>query len=68
LSELISNPENIKYFSFKCWHFNGLSVIQKIIAGSLFDLIAIRDGQSFLPPLFSLPIQLGDIIDYLCAS
>jgi len=38
LSELISNPENIKYFSFKCWHFNGLSDIQKSTAGSLSDL------------------------------
>jgi len=56
LSELISNPEHIKYFSFKCWHFNGLSDIQKSTAGSLSDLIAIRDGQSlvhFLRCLFT---------------
>jgi len=44
LSELISNPEHIEYFSFKCWHFNGLSDIQKSTAGSLSDFIAIRDG------------------------
>jgi len=52
LSELISNPEHIKYFSFKCWHFNGLFDIQKSTAGSLSDFIAIRDGQLCLPPLF----------------
>jgi len=52
LSELISNPFIIKYFSFKCWHFNGSSDIQQISAGSLSDLIAIRDGQLCLPPLF----------------
>jgi len=44
LSELISNPEHIKYFSFKCWHFNGLSDIQNSTAGYLSDLIAIRNG------------------------
>jgi len=27
LPELISNPEHIKSFSFKCWHFHGLSDI-----------------------------------------
>jgi len=53
LSELIRNPEHIKYFSFKFWSFNGLSDIPKISAhGSLSDLIAIRDGQLCLPPLF----------------
>jgi len=52
LSELISYPEHIKNFSFKCWHFNGLSDIQKSTAGSLCDFIAIRDGQLYLPPLF----------------
>jgi len=41
LSELISNPEHMKYFPFECWHFNGLSDIHKISAGSLSDLIAI---------------------------
>jgi len=51
-SELIDNTEHIKYFSFQCWHFNDLSDIQKISAGSLSDLIAIRDGQLCLPPLF----------------
>ena len=30
LSELVSNPEQIKYFSFNCWHFNNLSDTQKI--------------------------------------
>jgi len=64
LSELISYPEHIKYFSFKCWHFNGLSDIQKIKTSSLSDLIAIRDGQLFLPPQFFSSQQLGDIIDY----
>jgi len=68
LSELISNPEHIKYFSFKCWHFNGLSYIQKNTPGSLSDLIAIRDGQLCLPPLFFSSQQLGKIIDYLCTS
>jgi len=59
LSELISNPEHIKYFSFKCWHFNGLSDIQKSTAVSLSDLIAITDGHLRLPPLFFS-------IEYLC--
>jgi len=69
LSELISNPEHIKYFSFKCWHFNKcLSDIQKISAGSLSDLLAIRDRQLCLPTLFFSSQQLGDIIDYLCTS
>jgi len=68
LSELISNPEHIKYFSLKCWHFNGLSDIQKSTAGSLSDLIAIRDGQLCLPPLFFCSQQLGEIIDNLCTS
>jgi len=68
LSELISNHEHLKYSSFKCWHFNGLSDIQKISANSLSELIAIRDGQLFLPPLFFSSQQLGDIIDYLCIS
>jgi len=54
LSELISNPEHIKNFSFKCWHSNGLSDIQNSNAGSLSDLLAIRDGQLCLPPSFSL--------------
>jgi len=45
LSESINNPEQIKAFSFNCWYFYTLS---------LCDFIAIRDGQSFLPPLFSL--------------
>jgi len=32
-SELISNPEHIKYCSFKCWHFVGLGLsdIQKLM-------------------------------------
>jgi len=68
LSELISNPEHIKYFSFKCWHFNGLSDIQEIPAGSLSDFKAIRDGQLCLPPLLFPNQQLGEIIDYLCTS
>jgi len=68
LSKLISNPEHIKYFSFKCRHFNGLSDIQKISADSLSDLIAIRDGQLFLSPLFFSSQKLGDIIDYLFTS
>jgi len=42
--------------------------IQKVRAGSLSDLIAIRDGQLFLPALFFFKQQLGDIIDYLCTS
>jgi len=67
--KLISNPELIKYFSFKCWHFNGLSDIQKISSASLSDLIAIRDGQILLPPVFFFSQQLGDmIIHYLCTS
>jgi len=41
---------------------------QKIIAGSLSDLIAIRDEQLFLAPLFFSSQQLGDLIDYLCTS
>jgi len=68
LSELISNLEHIKYFSFKCWHFNGLSDIQNSTAGSLFDFIAIRDRQLCLPPLFFSSQQLGEITDYLCTS
>jgi len=68
LSELIINPEHIKCFSFNCWNFYGLSDIQKISAGSLSDIIAIRDGQLFLPPLFYSSQQLGDIIDSLCTS
>jgi len=68
LSELISNPEHIKYFSFKFWHFNGLSDIKKLVPGLCLILIAIRDGQLCLPPLFFSRNQLGDIIDYLCTS
>jgi len=34
-----------------------------ISAGFLSDLIAISDGQLFLPPLFFSSQQLGDIID-----
>jgi len=68
LSELISNPEHIEYFSLKCWHFNGLSDIQKISAGSFSDLIAIRDGILFLPPPFFSSQQLGDIVDYMWTS
>jgi len=49
LSELISNPEHIKYFLFKCWHFNDLADISD---GSLSDLIAIRDGQLFTSTVF----------------
>jgi len=57
------------YFSFKCWHFNGLYDFQKISAGSLNDLVAIRDGQlCWMTPLFFSSQQLGDIIDYLCTS
>jgi len=56
------------YFSFKCWHFNGLSDIQKSTAGSLSDFIAIRDGQLCLPSLFFSSQQLGEIIDNLCTS
>jgi len=52
LSELISNSQHIKYFSFTYWHFNGLSDNQKISAGSVSDLIYIRDGKLFWPPLF----------------
>jgi len=52
LAELISNLKHIKNFSFKCWHFNGLSDIHKISAGSLSDLIAIRDWQLCFPPMF----------------
>jgi len=44
LSELISNPEHIKYFLFKFYHFNGLSYIQKSSAGSLSDLIVLEMG------------------------
>jgi len=68
LSELFSNPEHIKYFSFTCWHLNGFPDFQKMSAGSLSDLIAIRDGQLFLAPQFFSSQQLGDIIDYLCTS
>jgi len=64
-SELISNPEHIKYFSSKCWHFNSLSDIQKSAAGFLSDFIAIRDGQLCLLPLFFSSQQLGEIIDDL---
>jgi len=67
LSELISNPEHIKYFSFKYWYFNGISDILKISAGVLSDLIAIRDWQLVLPPLFFTSQQLGDDIDF-CAN
>jgi len=57
LSEFISNPEHFKYFSLKFAHFNGLFDIHKISACSLSDLIIIRNGQLFLPPLFfSSPI------------
>jgi len=41
---IINNPEHIKYFSFNCWHFNGLSNIKKLSASSLSHLIVIRDG------------------------
>jgi len=68
LSELISNPEHIKYFSFKCWHFNGLSDIQKSTAGSLPHFIANRNGQLCLPPLLFSSQQLSEIIDCLCTS
>ena len=33
----------------KLWHFDSLSDTQKLTAGFLLDLIAIRDGQLFLP-------------------
>jgi hypothetical protein len=68
LSELVSNPEQIKYFSFNCWYFNNLSDTQKITSGSLLELLAIRDGQLFLPRLFFTCQQLDDIIEYLCTS
>jgi len=58
----------LSIFLFKCWHFNGLSDIQRSTAGSLSDFIAIRDGQLCLPPLFFSSQQLGDIIDCLCTS
>ena len=67
-SELVSHPEQIKYFSLNCWHFDKLSATQKITAGSLLDLIKIRDGQLFLPRLFFYSQQLNDIIEYLCTS
>jgi len=53
LSELISNPE---YFSFKCWHFIGLSDIHKISAGSLYDLAlnSVGGGVQKLHPLVFL--------------
>jgi len=68
LSELISNPEHIKYFSFNFWHVNGLSDFQKSTSGSLSDFLAVRDGQLCLPQLFFSSQQLGEIIDYLCTS
>ena len=68
LSELVSNPEQIKYFSFYCWHLNNLSDTQKITAGSLLELLTIRDGQLFLPQMFFTCQQFNDIIEYLCTS
>jgi len=41
LSAIISNLEHNRYFSFKCWHYNGLSDIQKTSVCSLSVLIAI---------------------------
>jgi len=55
-------------FSFNSWHSNGLSDIQKMSAGSLSDLIVIRDGQLFLHPLIFSCQSLGDFNDYLCTS
>ena len=63
LSELVSNPEQIKYFSFNCWNFNNLSDTQKITSGSLLELLTIRDGQLFLPRMFFTCHQLNDIIN-----
>ena len=68
LSKLVCNPEQIKYFSFNCWYFNNLSDTQKITSGSLLKLLAIRDGQLFLPRRFFTCQQLDDIIDYLYTS
>jgi len=68
LSELVSNPEHIKHFSFKSWYFNDLPDNKKISAGSLSDLLAIRDRQLCLQPLFFSSKQLGDITDYMCTS
>jgi len=31
MRELISNPEHIKYFSFKCWHFNGFRTLKEVV-------------------------------------
>jgi len=31
--ELISNPDHIKYFSFKCWHFNVYLTFKKVVPG-----------------------------------
>jgi len=43
-------------------------IFKKIRSVSLSDLIAIRDRQLFLPPLFFSSQQFGYIIDYLCTS
>ena len=65
LSELVSNPEQIKYFSFNFWYFNNLSDTQKITSSSLLELLTIRDGQLFLPRLrmFFTCQQINDIIE-----
>jgi len=64
LSELISNPEHIEYFYLNV----GILMVYLTFKKALSDLIAIRDGQLCLLPLFFSSQQLGDIIDYLCTS
>jgi hypothetical protein len=44
LKKFINNPEDINYFSFKCFQVNSSSDIQKSSADFVSDLLAIRDG------------------------
>jgi len=50
------------------WTFTPLTPKAAVREYTLYDLVAIRDGQLCLTPLFISSHQLGDITDYFCTS
>ena len=63
--QFIGNSAQFKDFPFESLFFYSLSYMQKNSAGFLLELLAIRDGQIFLPQFFLSNTQLSDIIEYI---
>jgi hypothetical protein len=61
IAHFIMNPAQFKFSSLSCY-INNFSDNEVNIAAFLLELLAIRDGQLFLPNMFLSKSQIEDII------